>query len=212
MRLVQESLVQKVAEKGEVLLVRGLRCIRDYAHWLQPQMVTIYGCWGNRDGFEAPHSFAFKKRSDLSVDELEQVRGRRVRGFQEHPEDVFCCIKAYMRDKRLQQAPLLVLPQSRRDRVQGRPDRVEPVNMTDGRADQLLTIAFVLEKEHYQLYRAAQALRELARSRAAAPALPAPGWLEEPPVAPPPVVDVGNEYFGHLPDISWHMHARFHRI
>ena len=212
MRIVQESLAQKIAEKNEVLIVRGLRCIRNYAHWLEPQRITLYGCWGNRDGFEAPHSFAFKKRSDLSVDELEQVRGRRVRGFQEHPEDVFCCIKAYMRDKRLQQAPLLVLPQSRRDRVQGRPDRVEPVNMTDGRADQLLTIAFVLEKEHYQLYRAAQALRELARSRAAAPALPAPGWLEEPPVAPPPVVDVGNEYFGHLPDISWHMHARFHRI
>ena len=210
-RIVQASLAPKIAEKNEVLVVRGLRCIRNYVQWLDPQKITLYGCWGNRDGFEAPHSFAFKKRSDLSADELEQIQGRRVRGFPEHPEDVFCCIKAYMRDKRLQQPPLIVLPQSRRDRVQGRPNTVEPINMTDDRATQLLTIATVLEREHYGYYRAARALRQLAGSRAAPP-LPAPGWLEEPPVPPPPVVDVGNEYFGHLPDISWHMHARFHRI
>ena len=192
-RLVQASLAQKVADKGEVLVVRGLSCIRNYAQWLEPQRTTLYGCWGNRDGFEAPHSFAFKKRSDLRADEVAQVQGRRVRGFEEHPEDVFCCIKAYMRDKRLQQPPLLVLPQSRRDRVQGRPNTVEPINMTDDRAAQLETIANIIEKEHYGYYRAAHELRELARSRVAPP-LPAPGWLEEPPVAPPPVVDVGNEF------------------
>ena len=210
-RLVQESLAQKVAEKGEVLVVRGLRCIRDYARWLEPQMITIYGCWGNRDGLEAPHSFAFKKRSDLSAHELAQVQGRRVRGFEEHPEDVFCCVKAYMRDKRLQQHPIVVLPKSRRDRVQGRPNTLEPIRMTNDRATQLETIATVIEQDHYGYHRAARALRELARSRAA-PALPAPGWLEEPPLAQPPVVDVGNEYFGHLPEISWQMRARFHRI
>ena len=210
-RIVRESLAQKVAEKGEVLVVRGLRCIRDYCKWLEPQRITLYGCWGNRDGFEAPHSFAFKRRMDLSAHEHAQVQGRRVRGFPEHPEDVFCCVKAYMRDKRLQQAPLVVLPQSRRDRVQGRPDTVEPIHMTDDRASQLEAIATVLEQECYGYYRAARALRELARSRIDPP-LPAPGWLEEPPVAQPPVVDVGNEYFGHLPDISWHMHARVHRI
>lgn len=210
-RLVQESLAQKVAAKGEVLVVRGLRCIREYAAWLEPQRITLYGCWGNRDGFEAPHSFAFKRRSDLSAHELAQVQGRRVRGFPEHPEDVLCCVKAYMRDKSLQQEPLVVLPQSRRDRVQGRPNTVEPIRMTDDRASQLESIATVIEQDCYRYHRAARALRELARSRVAPP-LPAPGWLEEPPVAPPPVVDMGNEYFGHLPDISWHMHARVHRI
>ena len=210
-RIVQESLAPKVAEKNEVLVVRGLRYIRDYASWLEPQMITLYGCWGNRDGLEAPHSFAFKRRSDLSADELAEIEGRRVRGMAENPEDVFCCIKAYMRDKRLQQPPLLVLPQCRRDRVHGRPNTVEPINMTADRASQLQAIATVLEKEHYGYYRAARALRELAGTRVPPP-LPAPGWLEEPPVAQPPVVNVGNEYFGHLPDISWNMRARFHRI
>ena len=211
-RLVQESLARKVAEKNEVLVVRGLRCIREYSHWLEPQKISLYGCWGNRDGLEAPHSFVFKKRSDLSADELAQVQGRRVRGFPEHLEDVFCCVKAYMRDKRLQQPPVLILPQSRRDRVQGRPNRLEPINMTDDRATQLRTIATVLEREHYGYYRAARSLRELAASRVAPAPLPAPGWLEEAPVEQPPVVNVANEYFGHLPDVSWHMRARFHRI
>ena len=211
-RLVQESLARKVAEKNEVLVVRGLRCIREYSHWLEPQKISLYGCWGNRDGLEAPHSFVFKKRSDLSADELAQVQGRRVRGFPEHLEDVFCCVKAYMRDKRLQQPPVLILPQSRRDRVQGRPNRLEPINMTDDRATQLRTIATVLEREHYGYYQAARSLRELAASRVAPAPLPAPGWLEEAPVEQPPVVNVANEYFGHLPDISWHMRARFHRI
>ena len=45
-RLVQQSLARKIAEQGEVLVVRGLWCIRDYAHWLEPQMVTIYSCCG----------------------------------------------------------------------------------------------------------------------------------------------------------------------
>ena len=210
-RLVQESLARKVAEKNEVLVVRGIRSIRDYASWLEPQKITLYGCWGNRDGLEAPRSFAFKKRSDLSADEIAQVQGRRVPGCPEHLEDVFCCIKAYMRDKRLQQPPLLVLPQSRRDRVHGRPNTLEPINMTDDRASQLQTIATVIEREHYGYYRAARALRDLAATRVASP-LPAPGWLEEAPVEQPPVINVGNEYVGHLPEISWHMRARFHRI
>ena len=209
-RLLQETLAQKIAEKNEVLVVRGLRCIRDYSAWLQPQLVTLYGCWGNRDGFEAPHSFAFKRRCDLSAHELAQVQGRRVPGCADHADDVFCCVKAYMRDKRLQQPPLMVLPQSRRDRVHGRPNIVEPYNMTAGRAAQLEAIATVISKEQYGYIRAANALRALARSEA--PALPAPGWLEEPPAAQPPVVDVGNIYFSHLPDVSWHMRACFHRI
>ena len=88
---------------------------------------------------------------------------------------------------------------------------MDPINMTDDRASQLERMATVLEQECYGYFRAARALRDLARCRVAPP-LPAPGWLEEPPMAPPPVVNLGNEYFGHLPDISWNMRARFHQI
>ena len=82
--------------------------------------------------------------------------------------------------------------------------------MSADRASQLEAIATVISKERYGYIRAANALRALARSEA--PALPAPGWLEEPPAAQPPVVDVGNTYFSHLPDVSWHMRACFHRV
>ena len=85
-RLVREALSDRIAEKDEVLVVQGLRCIRDYCTWLEPQKVEMYGCWGNRDGFEAPHSFAFKKRSDLSAGELAQVQRRR--GVAENASDV----------------------------------------------------------------------------------------------------------------------------
>ena len=174
-------------------------------------MVTLYGCWGNRVGLEAPHSFAFKRRSDLNSGELAQLADQRVRGIAENPEDVFCCVKAYMRDQRLQQSPVFVLPMSRRDRVQGRPNIVEPVNMTDARAAQLEAIATVIEKDAYGYRRAARALRDLANSRTA-PSLPALGWLEKPPEMQVPVTYDGNEYFEHLPDMSWHMRARFHQI
>ena len=209
-RLLLQALADRITAKGEVFLVRGLPVIRDFLTWLEPQRVEMYGCWGNRDGFEAPHSFAFKKRSDLSLEERSEVLGRR--GVPENPSDVFCCIKTYMRDKRLQQPPVLVLPQARCDRVLfPGPQSTEPINMSDARANQLETMAIVIERDLYGYPAAARELRELARRRGAPP-LPAPGWLEEPPVPQPPVVDVGNEYFGHLPDMSWHMHARFNRI
>jgi len=120
-------------------------------------------------------------------------------------------VKTCMRYKRLQQPPVLVLLQACCARVQGRPNIVEPINMSDDRAAQVEAIATVIEDDRYGFHRAARELRKLARSRALPP-VPAPGWLEEPPVAQAPVVNAGNEYFGHLPDISWYMHARFNRI
>ena len=61
LRIVQETLAQKVADKNEILVVRSLRVIRNYVTWLDPQRITLYGSWGNRDGFEAPHSFCFQE-------------------------------------------------------------------------------------------------------------------------------------------------------
>ena len=75
----------------------------------------------------------------------------------------FCSIKAYMRDRQLQQPPLLVLPHSRCDRVQGIPTVVEPIDMSEARAAQMAIMATIIEKEHYGYTRAAHALRELAR-------------------------------------------------
>ena len=52
-----------------------------------------------------------------------------------------------MRDKRLQQPPVLILPQGRCDRVLGRPNAVEPINMSNERANQLEAMATVIERD-----------------------------------------------------------------
>jgi hypothetical protein len=122
------------------------------------------------------HAFAFKKRSDLSAGELAQVERRR--GVAENASDMFCCVKTYMRDKRLQQPPVLVLPQALCARVQGRPNTVEPINMSDDRAAQVEVNATVIEDDKYGPRRAARELRNIARKKALPP-LPAPSWLEQ---------------------------------
>ena len=215
--LLAELTPHVVDDRDEVIMVRGLSSIRDFESWLAEQAVSLYGCWGNRDGLEAPHSFAFKRRNDLSAVERSQVHctlAERRAGYgpvNASGDDVYCCVKAYMRDKRLQQAPVLVLPCDRRDRVIGNwPTTAEAVNMSTSRAAQLERLATVLEATPYMYTHAARALRALAGSVVGP--LAGPGWLAEAPVAQPPVVDYGNEYFGHLPDISWHMLARFHNL
>ena len=116
-----------------------------------------------------------------------------------------------MRDKRLQQPPVNALPVSRRDRVVGDwPVEVEPVAVDVGRANQLDAMALTLGRDLYGYIRAARALRELARS-VAGPAQP-PGWLGEPSPQQAPVTHSANEYFGHLPDTSWHLRATYHRV
>ena len=64
--------------------------------------------------------------------------------------------------------------------------------MSDDQAAQLEAIATVIEDDKYGYHHVARELRHLARSRALPPLL-APGWLEEPPVAQAPVVNVGSE-------------------
>ena len=54
-------------------------------------------------------------------------------------------------------------------------------------------------------------LGNLARSGALPPLL-APGWLEKPPVAQVPVVNVGSAYFGHLSAISGYVHVACNRF
>ena len=190
--------------------------MRDFETWLQPQAVTLHGCWGNRGGLEAPRSFTYKRRHDLLAKEtamLEDTRAQRVARILASPDDVFCCVKAYMRDKWLQQAPVLALPASRGSRVPGRyPITAEAVRLTAPRAAQLESIAVVLERPQYGMMAAAAAaaLRELANL--VQPLVPPPGWLAENLPHFPLVVDSINAYFGHLPDISWHMRAKYHRI
>ena len=73
-----------------------------------------------------------------------------------HRDDVFCCVKAYMRDERTKLTPVLALPPGiRRDLVtQVAPTTVETMEMAQARAMQLVAIAVVQEDMgHYNLPR-----------------------------------------------------------
>ena len=176
--------------------------------------MQLVDCWGSRNGIEAPHSFIFKTRERLSGSErseIKRTRGETIARLAESKSDVFCSIKTYMRDKHLQQPPILILPASRRNLVVGQyPTTVEPLTRTPDRATQYLGLAAVFEKDKYGYLRAAEALCSLATDPVGPPV--EPGWLAEPAPAQPPIEHSADAYFGHLPEISWHMRTVYNRL
>ena len=88
-----------------------LQRIRDFAAWLEPQGVRIHNCWMTRQGIDAPHSFAYKRRHGLMDQELLVVTtAGDVHG---HDEDVFCVVKHRMHNLHPNSCPSLVLPRQR---------------------------------------------------------------------------------------------------
>ena len=118
-------------------------------------------------------------------------------------DDTYCFVKAYMRDTKMNQDPLLVLDQSDVGRVRTAiPEAVVPLHpLSKGSVENFLTLAIHLEDEG--MHPAAAALRELVHDRS--DELKRLRWLEEPrriPLAAArPVAD--NPIFPHLPATTW---------
>ena len=72
--------------------VQHLTAVRDYARWLQPVGRSLHNGFQTRGGIETAHSFCYKPRA-LTPE-------RRAAG---DSWDVFCIVKAYMRDVHLNQ-------------------------------------------------------------------------------------------------------------
>jgi len=180
--------------------------------------MTLYNGFGTREGIEAPHSFSFKRRESLTSCERSEVQKSKVRavryaGYTDDnadARDVFCCVKTYMRDRRLQQAPLLILPRDRCERIQvPGPTSHIPVEISGDRRAKLERLAHILEKDIYGYYRAAQKIREMLRGTV--PDFPALGWLGEAPKCLEALAPATkNIQFPHLPETSWHVQVRYH--
>ena len=107
-----------------------------FTEWLEPHRITI----------QAARRF-----------KLGGATGGRRRT---HSTDVYCIVKAYMRDIERNQAPVLVLPKDRRDCVQGpAPTTVETLHFELGRKNQLEHLANLLEKPDYGYYKASASIR-----------------------------------------------------
>lgn len=207
-----------IAQKQEECWITQLCAVRDFNTWLAPHGVHPWNALRTRDGIEAPHSFTFKHRQDLTKSELDEFRSQ-VNGAARHAgygdrnssqSDVFCCVKTYMRDRHLQQAPVLIMPEDRCSWVQNlAPTTCLAAPISDERAAKLLKLATIFEKESYGFHRAAVEIRRLVERPPLE--LPPPGWLASPPRAPALVQVTGNPYFAHLPETSWNLLVTFHR-
>jgi hypothetical protein len=199
------------ANRGEQCHCCVLHRIRDFYGWLEPQGIRIHNCWMTRQGIQAPHSFADKRRHGLT--DAETLAVATLHG---HDEDVFCIVKHRMHSLHPNGVPTLVLPHDRHLAVHTlAPVEWEaPMPFGQGRRDKLLQLADVLESTTedwgptFSYFRAADALRELVYGHRCPPIVP--GWLGQAAVPYAPVERyTGNVYFGHLPNMSWRMLVSF---
>ena len=83
-----------LARQGE-FFAQMLTAVRDYSEWLRPLNRTLYNGFATRAGIEAAHSFTCKPRALVSDHNGDAW-------------DVFCVVKAYMRDVTHNQPPFVV--------------------------------------------------------------------------------------------------------
>ena len=202
MQYLLEKLRAKFAAKQEVVTQTCLSAVRDFAKWCQPLQRSVWNCWGNRLGQESPHSFTYKQGRELTRSEqawFDESRGLDV------SEDVYCCVKTYMRDTTLQQAPVLILPADRHERLVGEPREVCGRHaMGKPKIDNYTKLKAKLKD--YGLMEAAKALHALMYDRSySLPAFPwlSRGWV----VDRADRGDSGNYFFPHLPASSWRLFA-----
>ena len=192
----------KFAAKQEVVTQTSLSAVRDFAKWCEHLQRFLWNCWGDRLGQESPHSFTYMQGRDLT--RSEQVWFHESRGLGVS-EDVYCCVKTYMRDTTLQQAPVLILPADRHERLVGEPREVcERHAMAKSKIDNCTKLE--VKCRDYGLKEAADALHALMYDRRYS--MPTFPWLSRGwEVNRADRGDSGNCYFPHLPASSWRLVA-----
>ena len=221
-----------VREKGEECRVSEVKAVRDFYKWLSPLGVTPWKGFANRGGVEAAHSFTFLAFVDMDSAARLIAKSCPPRpavlaghgGSNTHDLDVYCLVKAYMRDTRPQQDPVLLLPISRARAVtQAAPATVlehcpqevkGPQEVKQHKVTTLMrltTLRDLCRVPILGLFSAAAAIDELIERSQTKQAVPNAGRLAVPPEALPPVVSTANPIFPHLPEETFHMAVRFRR-
>ena len=221
--IVPSDLVALIQARMHVFAKCGEEChaflldhIFDFGSWLDPQGIHLHNCFVTRQGVDAPHSFLYKQRQDLTPREQAQLLARRVT-MEPDCTDVFCVTKHFMHNTAPNGPPVLVLPRSRCDRLHAHGPEIACVKrrgMTADRRDELRMLASALEalsaewRSQHSYFRAAHCLRELADWTPQGPA--AHTWLwHQVPRRAHPVVETNNRYFNNLPEMAWQLLVRF---
>ncbi len=199
---LRDRMRNRLERDGVVFHTQMLSAVRDYSRWLYPIQRTLHNGFASRGGIEAAHSYAYKPRALLSACERSQVPGASA---SDNTMDVFCSVKAYMRDLDLNQVPLLVLRPTEIQDVPGRlPPTVVPLRaLSKERIETLLGLSDALQVPGQELPCAAAALKDLVFSNAfELMELP---WLEHPrQVQVAEIHEMGGApLFPHLPRTTW---------
>ena len=216
---IQVAMQNVIHARGEELLVSHLTHIRDFKAWMDVCHVGPEGCFLPREGIDAPHSFIFKLRMDLSYAELQLLESnvpRNTRRFTLDPLDVFCLTKHFMSDT-VVDPPTLLIPNERFDRLSAAPGvSCDMKSMSPQRQVELQHLADALEKmsAHWEnghsYFRAAQELRLLVLGRDAHASTDR--FLQRPSLRRQvPALAGNNPYFGNLPGVNWRMRVTFGR-
>ena len=135
---------------------------RNYSSFLEQLRIKIYNCFMPRGDTSVPHSFTYKRRSDLSSKEVGQLTRTNREG---HARDVFGICKSRMSDPaRDSFKPVLVLPFAFMDWV-GTYDSIPIMPrkiVSPERAKALERLAVILEGNPYHNAEGAATLRKLA--------------------------------------------------
>jgi hypothetical protein len=70
---IQTAMRKVFVDRLEVVSVVLIGEVFDFGAWLDAQGVHLHNAWVSRDGVDAPHSFCYKMREDLTDGELENV-------------------------------------------------------------------------------------------------------------------------------------------
>jgi hypothetical protein len=206
LELCEKELGHRIKAKGEQLVTQVIECVRNFKLWLDPLHMSVSGAFGNRFGIESPHAFSFKLRRDCTRSDFTNTTRAGVTPGG-HPEDVMVCVKAYMRDTRLQDVPDVILPHGRTPAVTtSSPKEIETVHaLTTKQIDDYILL-MKLCKEDWELERAAEALKKLVAQRSYF--RPEAAWLELDGLAHPQPLELGESVFPHLPAASWKLVCR----
>lgn len=190
-----------------------LEGVRNWKQWSGEMRVTPYHAFMTRNGLEAPHSFSWKLRRDLTAAELAWLGDAARAAGTGGPADVFCLVKNFIKDTHLQQAPVLAVTAGRAALPGPAPAELAPLpDVPEERRVELRKLADVIQQE-FGMVEGANYLRRLASRRgwAAHQRVPLP-WLQVASRPELPLAPTANPHFGHLPAASWDLRVRFSRL
>ena len=201
MAAVSRELTRHYEGRQEILYVEALQGQRDFAAWLQPLRTVIHNALQSRGGVEAPHSFTMKRVRDLT--RMERAVGEPSEDLlAADPLDVCICVKTYMRDKTLQQSPVVLVSEVGAAALLPQPTLTRPLKpWSDAAIESYLLLAQKLRDDH-GMPLAADAIDKLVRIREVR--IPRASW---PGAVNPARVqeETGNPFFPHLPASSFRL-------